>query len=96
MSHNEYLNQMAYNKTNKGHNINFYHFKLYDIEEKTYHYFKESSEILQSIGIKKGSLYNMIKNIKHTCPKWKRYEAYSIREPIFSKTIIKYPTGETI
>jgi hypothetical protein len=92
MSHTEYLNQMAYDKENnkRGHSLNFYHFKIFDTENKTYHYFKECNQITTDIGIKKGSLYNMLKNHNNTCPKWKRYRAYSIRQPVYSRIPIMY------
>jgi len=75
----------------RGHVDRFYKFLIHDILTDKKYYFRESSEIKDQLGIKKGSLYNMLKNEDNSCLKYKDlYKAYKIRKPVYTEITIDY------
>jgi len=79
----------------RGHNERFYKFLIVDSNTDKKYYFRESSAIKEELGIKKGSLYNMLNSEDNTCFKYKDlYKAYKIRKPVFTEITIDYSDGE--
>jgi len=75
----------------QGHNEKYFKFLILDIITDKKYYFKESPDIRKELGIKKGTLYNMLNNDENTCPKYKnQYKAYKINKPIYERVIIDY------
>lgn len=74
----------------KGHGERFYRFKLYNVAEDNYIYFKECGDIKTTYGIPKASVYKMINNENNTCNKWNKYKIYSVKEPVFQRIQISY------
>jgi len=63
--------------------IKTYKFKVTDKEtnrEMKYHF---TSEILEELGINKGSVYDIINNKEKKRKKWSKYIIEKIREPYF-------------
>ncbi len=75
----------------KGHNQNYYKYMIVDINTDEKHYFKETAEVREILGIKKGSLYNMLNDENHTCFKYKnQYTAFKCRKPVYEIITIDY------
>lgn len=75
----------------RGHNERFYKFLIVDSNTDKKYYFRESSAIKEELGIKKGSLYNMLNSEDNTCFKYKDlYKAYKIRKPVYTEITIDY------
>ena len=77
-------------KSNQGHTSNWYHFKVVDTVNDISHLFKELTDITAKFGIKKSTVYNMIKNANNSCPKYSNLQIYRTRSPVYKLVHIKY------